>query len=275
MGTSWHLLTLPLSRQRLFFWVLLLGFANVLVDKASRSVASVGWATATGEMFQISAIVFAAIAVSLVLVGRVAESTPATTADTAIALLVLLCTLHPIGALSRVGVASAALYLLWSSSRGSPEWRAGAIAASTGAYFIIAPVMLMLFAREIASIDAWLVATATGLERHGDLVAMRDQAGWLQIFHPCSSIHGISLSIVLAVTYSQWLGIDDWRHVIGVGAVAAITTAAFNIARLATLAEWPAHFEFFHTGWGATAFGAATFLAMLVVSFLGFARAPN
>ncbi|MET0181090.1 MAG: hypothetical protein ABW194_11515, partial [Novosphingobium sp.] len=215
MNAALDRLAFPVSRQRLYFWVLLLGFANVLADKAVRSAAQVGWWASAGGLFQVSAIVLAAIAVCLILLGQSREHTPATRKDTAVALAVAFCTLLPVGALSRLAVAGAALYLLSSSPRRSPEWRAAAVAASTSAYFVLGPLLLSIFSYEIACIDAWLVAQATGLERYGDLVAMRENFGWMKIFNACSSIHALSLAVILPITYSQWFGIFDVRLIVG------------------------------------------------------------
>jgi hypothetical protein len=268
-------LAFPVSRQRLYFWVLILGFANVLVDKAVRSAAQVGWWASVGGLFQVSAIVLAAIAVSLILLGQSRESIPATRKDTAVALAVAVCTLLPVGALSRVAVAGAALYFLSSSPRCSAEWRAAAVAASTSAYFVVGPLLLNTFSYEVACVDAWLVAQATGLERHGDLIAMRDNFGWIKIFNACSSIHALSLAVILPVTYSQWFGISNFRLIVGVFLGIAIATAASNVARLSALAEFPSHYDFIHVGWGATAISAATLTIMLLICFLGFERAKT
>jgi hypothetical protein len=269
---SW---ALPISRQRLYFWVLLLGFANVLVDKAVRSVAMLGWAISLGELFQVSAIVFAAIAVSLILIANSSETASATGSDTAVALVVVACTLPPVGLFSRVAVAGAALFLLWSSPRRSAEWRGAAIAVSTSAHFLFGPVLLKLFAAELAFMDAWLVAQMTGLEQHGDLVAMNGEAAWLQIFGPCSSLHAISLSLVLPVAYSQWFGIDDWRLIIQVIIGTAMTTAAFNVTRLAAMAEWPPYYDLLHVGWGSSVIATATLVVMLLICLRGFDRAER
>lgn len=267
--------TLPISRQRLFFWVLFLGFANVLADKAARSVATSGWAISIGELFEVSAIVLAAITLSLILLGRSRATTPATGGDLAVALLVVLCALPPVGGASRVAVAGAALYLLLTSPRSSTEWRAAVIAASTSAYFIVGPVLLRVFSQELSFIDAWLVAGVTGLEQQNDVVVMSGQAGWLRIFTACSSLHAISLSIILPVTYSQWFAIEDWRPIVGVCATMVLATVAINVARLAALAEWPAYFDFLHWGWGASAIASATLLVMLLICFVGFELAPD
>jgi exosortase/archaeosortase family protein len=267
---SW---TFPVSRRQLFFGVFVLGFANVLVDKAVRSVATLGLAPSIGELFQVSAIVFAAIAAALILLGKGAASRPATTRDSIVAVVVALCTLPPVGLLSRIAVAGAALYLLCSSPRWSAEWRAAAIAASTSAYFLIGPALLTIYLRDLEFIDAWLVAKVTGLEHQGGLVAMSGQAGWVIIRAPCSSMHALSLSAILPVTYSQWVGIDDWRRIAAVCLTTALATVACNVARLSALVEWPAYFDVIHVGWGSTVIATATLLAMLAISFVGFEHA--
>lgn len=254
-----------ISRQFLLFWLLTLAFANVVAAKATRTAAEVGWEQATAELFAISAIVVMAISASLVLAWKSDHSDQITPTDWVIGACVLTLTFSSFDILSRLALAGTAAYLLATAARGSSEWRAGAIAASTTTYFIIGPALLTIFAREFAFADAWLVAQATGYYQDRGLVAMNDNAGWLRIARGCSSLHALSLSVILPIAYSQWHGLSDWRRIGLAALVTAIITVAFNVARLSAMAIWPLHFEFLHTGWGATVISFVTLGSMVLI----------
>jgi exosortase/archaeosortase family protein len=260
------------TRQRLFFWVLALTFANILAAKAARTAADLGWERTTAELFEVSAIVFLAIAAALALAKKTENSDPVTPTDVVTATLLVALTLPVYDIFSRLALVGVSAYLLVTTRRGSPEWKAGAVAASTVAYFLIGPAVLSVFAAQVAAVDAWLVSHAVGHAQRGSLVAMDDNAGWLRIARGCSSLHALSLATILPVTYSQWFSAGSTVRVLGVVTAASVASVAWNVARLGAMATWPSKFEFLHTGLGASLISFGVLATLIAITIGGLKR---
>ena len=127
-------------------------------------------------------------------------------------------------------------------------------------------MILTLFAPVLLALDGHIVGALAGTEAMGTTVGFVGNGAHFIIGGPCSSVHKLSLAILLwsSIVALLDLRIDRPLIVAGVAGVAAMF--ALNIVRLTAIAYFPANFDSLHLGTGATLFSwAGLLLAGLIV----------
>ncbi|WP_157218520.1 hypothetical protein [Flavisphingomonas formosensis] len=241
------------------------GFAGSLVKAVHKQPLDM----ALLDLGGISAIAWFAICALLLIGAERGEREPVQHGDIAIAAVMLLLALVPFNQAGSAGLLLGGLHLYRTAQRGSRSRRIAVVMLGLTGPLIWGRLLLAFFGPRILGVDAHIAAFFAGLPVRGNVVWFADGRGMLYVALGCSSIHNISLAILLFVTLMQLLGLRLTLARLGVGIVAAGAMALVNVVRLATLARFPAQFDYIHTGPGAQFFGIAGFLITGVVMVVG------
>jgi len=134
-------------------------------------------------------------------------------------------------------------------------------------------ILLNLFAAPILSLDAHIVGVVIGTKVDGNMFQSAVAGHTFLIGNLCSSVHNMSLAIVLWTTAAMLFNIRVDRQYFAVGVAMATFMFALNIARLATIGLFPAYFTFLHFGTGAALFGWAGLIGAAMLAGWGVLNA--
>jgi hypothetical protein len=132
-----------------------------------------------------------------------------------------------------------------------------------------------MFAGPILSFDAHIVGAVIGSSVDGNVFYTAGAGRRFVIGDLCSSVHNISLAIVLWTTAAMLFQIRLDRGYFAIGFAMAAFMFALNIARLATIGLFPAYFTFLHFGTGAALFGWAGLIGAAVLAGWGVLSAAE
>ena len=195
-------------------------------------------------------------------------------ADIAVLAAVILFSFLPISYAAQGGLLLCATYLVASAGWGNDaERRAGFVLLALTGPLIWGRLLLRLFETPILALDARLVGTAIGSHVEGNMVRFADGSGRFIIGDPCSSVHNMSLAIVLWTTAAILFGVRNDRRYLMVGIAMAGLMFALNVVRLSILGLFPAHFDFLHDGGGAILFGWAGLIGAALLAGRGIIHA--
>jgi hypothetical protein len=161
-----------------------------------------------------------------------------------------------------------AAYLLATTHRHEPARRAALVLLALTGPLIWGRVLLNLFASRILALDAHIVGAVIGTRVDGNIFQAANGSHFL-IGDLCSSVHNMSLAIVLWTTAAMLFSIQVDRRYVLVGVAMAAFMFALNIARLATIGLFPAYFTFLHFGTGAALFGWAGLIGAALLAGWG------
>ena len=261
--------TARLSRERLFFWLLLAASANSMMGPAVRSVLDHGAAYSIFNLLGVSAIVWTALVAGLAMLAD-ENGKRATRADYAVALLASLMIMLPMANASSVALTLLAIYGIATGVRGSNLRRAGIVFLSISTSLIWGRLLLALFSRSLLHVDAFFITKLTGAQQIGNRILFIDQSqGGFVVAPGCSSLQGMSLAFVFWATVTQWYRVP-FKLKSALWCAAAVTaTLAINIIRMGALAHFPEHFEAIHTGWGWHLASWSTLTAVVAIVIYG------
>ncbi len=257
-----------IDRSALFGYVCLLLVANAIPTFIGEAVQTHGWLIAALNLFDISAIVWLAIAAILALCWQSGKGPAPTRGDWAVAGLAALAALFPAPPLSGVALTGVGLWGWFTFGRHSPGRRAAAIVLSLSAFFFWGRLFLALGSGPLLSADAWFVARVSGMAAQGNMVSFADGTPFL-IAPGCSSLHGISLALILWTTAIAWFDFAMTARLRWTLVVAIASAIMVNAARLTMIAWYPRDFDYWHAGTGASLFGWLALLAISGVVYRG------
>ena len=245
--------------------------ANALAADIVRTVAGSGAVSATLNLFHISAVIYLAIAAALTLLWS-APDVSLTRADLIVVSTCMVCVLFPVPETSKLALTGMAIYLIGTGAPRSPVRRAGTIVLSVAASILWGKLFLELESRHLLGFEAAVVSLFTGSGGSGNVVNFVGGAGRMLVMPACSSLHGVSIAVVLWVTAYAWLDLRPMRR--GWACLAAMVLAAIglNVARLVAMAMLPARFEDIHAGVGATVFSWLSLIAIAALVSFGVTR---
>ena len=262
----------PLSRPRLFFWLVLVAALNGFSGTALRIVPERGLAYAIFELFGISAIVWAALAASLALL-RNAPAEPLRRWDWAVAGPVAVAALVPMATASALALTGLGAWMIATAPRGSPIRRAGTIALAMTATLLWGRILLAMFSGPLLAADTWLVGTVTGAPQAANLIALPQADGARIAVAPgCSSWQGMSLALLFWVTVNQYFRVPFGWRAAGWCALALAATVAINVLRIAAMVRFPAHIPEIHHGYGWHIAMWSTLVAVAAICLWGARR---
>jgi len=252
------------------------GVLAALNAQADQIIVDLSWHSPLDALLNlggVSAVMWAAMLVAWK-IGSDADLPLRGALDRSVLAIVILLSFVPISYAAQAGLLLCGTYLLVSAGRQSDAERRAAIVllALTGP-LIWGRLLLRLFETPILSLDAHIVGSAIGSRVDGNIVGFADGSGRMVIGDPCSSVHNISLAIVLWTTAAMLFRIRIDRQYVMVGFAMAAAMFALNVVRLSMLGLFPAHFDFLHFGTGAILFGWAGLITAALLAGFGVVRA--
>jgi len=263
-----HARAILIDRNHLFAGLCVVGFVNGNVFRVLKQIRDHELASVLMNTFEISAIVWVALAAGVALLCRPPTAT-LTRLDGILAVGAVAAFLIPLAPLSWIAVSALAFRIIRSSRPGSYPHR--------GAWILLAMTIPMFWSRvlfsalsdQILAFDAILVGWIEGTERAGNAVAFADGSGYLWIAPGCSSLANVSLAILCWMLATQLLyrkrspGEVWWA----VAAGAAVT--AINVTRLSLIDRYSQAFDVLHGPVGTTVANWLTFTAIVGICALG------
>lgn len=262
------------SRERRFAFVYLLLILNALTTFAAAAVVLRGWTTALFALFDVSAIVWLAIAALLALLWQAPEQGAAKRGDGAVLTLAVLAALLPVPAASSAALTMVAVWGWYSAPAGSTLRRASAVAFALTATLLWGRIALSWGAGLFLTADARFVALIADTRNAGNIVFFPDGTQFV-IAQGCSSLHGLSLAVVLWATVVQYFNLRIDRRIWLTLLFAALGSILVNGIRLAVIARNPHDFDYWHIGDGGAMFGWLALAVMVAVVYKGTSHAPR
>lgn len=220
------------------------------------------------NLFDISAIVWIAIIACLALLWQSDAAGSPYARDWAVTVIVAGVSVIPFPALSAAALSIAGLWGIFTAPAGSPARRASIILLSLSAFFFWGRVVLALGAGPMLAADAQFVSWISGLSVSGNIVTSVDGTQFV-IAPGCSSLHGISLALVLWTTVLAYFAMPITSRLIAFLALAILATVTVNGLRLVMIGWNPEHFDYWHIGDGAILFGWGALIAVTGVLYMG------
>jgi hypothetical protein len=193
--------------------------------------------------------------------------------DTLVLLAVLALAIVPISFAAQAGLLLCGLHLFATSASATPSRRIAIVLLALTGPLIWGRILLHVFAIPILALDARLVGALLGTAVDGNTVDFANEHGKLLVGTPCSSVHNMSLSIVLWATAAALFGLRADRKYVLIGVAMAAWMFALNIARLVMIGFSPGQYEFLHVGAGAAMFGWAGLIGAGCIAAIGVIRA--
>lgn len=179
----------------------------------------------------------------------------------------------PFATAAKAALELVALYLVTTSYADENSKRVGIILLGLTGPLVWGRVLLEAFAMPLLSIDARLVGDAIGSPVHDNIVRFAHSPKQFLIGIPCSSVHNISLAIVLWSTGAALFRVRFDARYVGWGMAMIALMFGLNIIRLSLIGLFPDSFVFLHDGVGADLFGWAGLVGAGTLAFLGVSGA--
>lgn len=216
----------------------------------------------------ISAVIWVAMAAAWK-IGSAGERRVEGAGDISVLAAVVALAFLPLSFAAQAGLLLCGLYLLVTSLPHDDERRAAIVLLALTGPLIWGRILLNLFASPILSFDAHIVGGIIGTHVDGNVVHFANGGKRFLIGDLCSSVHNMSLAIVLWTTAAMMFKVHiDGRFVL-VGVAMTLFMFALNIARLAMIGLFPAYFIFLHFGTGAALFGWAGLIGAALLAGWG------
>ena len=195
------------------------------------------------------------------------------TVDPYILAVIGLCAFLPIDLAAQAGLLLAGIYLFVTSNPASCSRRASLVLLALTGPLLWGKILLNLFVTPVLSIDAQLVGLIMQSPVEGNMLHFAGSTRQFIIAAPCSSVHNISLAILLWTVAIALFGLRPDRRLAWFGFVAILLMLALNLARLAAIGFYPQHFAMLHDGLGSVLFGWAALIGAGLVVGLGVSDA--
>jgi hypothetical protein len=260
------------TRRQLFFALFLLASLNAFFGNAVGSVTARGWASAAANLFDVSAILWVALAAGLNILAEAQDRDPWRRGDAVIAAGVLVAALLPASVASALALTAAALWAIVTSSRNTALRRSGIIFLTITGAILWGRLLLTYFSRPLLDIDALFVTSLVGGEQIGNVIWSDATGARVIVAAGCSSMRGLSLALVFWATINQFYRVRfGWRAALT--CLAALgATIAVNVMRIGAMLRWPRHLEEIHLGWGWLIAMWANLLLIAVICLWGARR---
>jgi hypothetical protein len=261
-----------IGRAGLFAGVGVLAALNAQADQITIVLTYRSMTGALMDLGGISAIIWFALYAALK-IGMEREPGQISGRDAAVAIAVVSLCFLPFYFAAKVSLLLAGVYLFMTSRKQSPSRRVAIILLGLTGPLVWGRMILTLFAGPILALDAHIVGSVIGSDVHGNVVRFIGRDMSFFIAGPCSSVHNISIAVVLWTTAAALFRIRLDRGYFGIGVAMVTFMFALNIARLAAIGLFPDDFQFLHAGGGAALFGWTGLVGAALLAGLGVVRA--
>lgn len=164
-----------------------------------------------------------------------------------------LCAAFPAAWSAAAGLVALGVYLA-ATARDRRSSRIALVLLALSGPLLWGRMVLSAFSPVLLAIDGHLVGLLAGTGAQGNLVGFVG-GGHFVIGGPCSSVHNMSLALLLWTCVVALLNLQIDRRLLLAGGAAIVAMFVLNVVRLVAIAVFPAHFELLHVGAGAVAFG--------------------
>lgn len=248
------------SRAWLFAIIGCVATVNGFAGKIAVAIHSQSLAVTVFDLGGVSAITWFAIGSLFTIASEGTARSGMKPHDKAVASLTLALSFLPLNFAAAIGLLLCGAYLAATSAKGSSDQRIAILMIALTGPLIWGRFLLALMGPFLLGLDARLAGILAGAPVQGNVVGLRG-GGSLYVALGCSSVHNMSLAVLLFVTLTQTLRLRYTPLLVLTGVGAALAMAIVNVLRLATMARFPQYFDLLHTGWGGTLCGAISFLA--------------
>jgi exosortase/archaeosortase family protein len=222
----------------------------------------------------ISAVVWFALYAIVTISREAGEIRPVRGLDLGLVLIMAGAALIPTPLPAAGAVLLAAIYLL-ALPANRRERRIGFILLALTGTLIWGRLFLEVIApTTLLRLDAQFVSLLSGMPSEGNLVRFSGGGGF-SIAPGCSSLHNMSLAVLMWVTAVQLLDLPPSRRILATGLLAVLVMFLVNGIRLSAIALFPAHFDLLHVGLGAELFGWTSLILCGVTVLLGIQGVPR
>ena len=233
-------------------------------------------ATAISHNFGSPVLWLAMIAAAVIAFAQGREPEPLRRGDGAIVLAGLVAALLPMPRAGALMVAAIGACLVLTALAGSRAWRAGVVLSALAGTLVWGHFVLALVGRFVLPIDGALAGLFGQVVQTGNVLRFPDSNETMVIADGCSSLHNVTVALLLWATLTQLLEIRLSRASLGVCLAAILANVAVNVVRLVTLVHHRAAFDYWHSGGGGALFAWAGLTASAVIVYGGcFALAPR
>jgi hypothetical protein len=265
-----------MRRDQFFCGLLILAAANGLEGFVVNSVVTQGWSEALVGLFGVSAVVWiACFAASGLLYGSRLDEV-VTIPDAVTGLGVFSLTILPFARFSWLALAGLSLYMLCVAPARSPRRRGALIALAVTGPMLWGPALMEAFGTQILRADAILVSTLIETDRVGSIfsgaVGSNGLPTHFAIGPPCSSLHGMSIAILVWITISNSFGTAWSARYLAWGLFAAVSVLAVNVSRLSLIGLFPAYYPSIHGSPGSEIAAWLSLALVVAISLLGIGR---
>ena len=261
-----------IGRAGIFAGAGVLAALNAQAYELIGAVKSMPLLQAVSWLGGISAVIWLAMYAALK-IGSERDGSPLSRRDLAVLCAVIILSFAPIAVAAKVALLLTGVYLFATSPKGSSARRVAAILLALTGPLLWGRILLVLFAGPILALDANIVGSVMNTTVDGNMVRFADGSSSFIIAGPCSSVHNISLAIVLWTTAAALFQVRVDRSYLLVGAAMVVWMFVLNIARLTSIGLFPAQFEYLHVGGGAEMFGWAGLIGAAALAGFGVIRA--
>ncbi|MEJ1161914.1 hypothetical protein [Prosthecomicrobium sp. N25] len=246
-------------------------FLNAEFGNIYDSVARWGWATALFAAFEISGIVWIAVAI---LLGRLARlpALPLSAGDVVVFAAVAALVLYPVPQAAWAGLTLAGVWLLARADRAPGLRRTASLVLALAFAGLWGRLIFRLFLDPILLVDTTLVAWAAGLPFNGNVIEAADGKSVLKVLEGCSSFANLSLAVLGWVAARTWFGASGWRRTLLFLPISMAAVMAINTTRIALIALHPDQYGLLHGPVGTSVAGLATTIAIFAISIAGNRR---
>jgi hypothetical protein len=247
---------------------------NAQADQIIHSLSTESVAATVTNLAGIGAAMWVAMYAALK-IGFEREDRRIGRSDVIVLSVVLALSFLPLSYAAQAALLLCGLYLLLTSAPGSASRRLSFVLLALTGPLIWGRLLLHVFGNPILALDARIVGTLIGTPIEGNVIQFVNDSRHYLIATPCSSVHNMSLAIVLWTTAAALLNIRVDRLYVMIGAAMVAWMFALNIARLAAIGLFPRNFEFLHLGAGAALFGWAGLIGAGLLAGMGVIGAAN
>lgn len=260
------------SRAGVFACAGVLAALNAQADVIINALTYEPLLTAVASLGGVSAVMWVAMYVALK-VGCEDESPAPAHIDIIVVAAVVALSFLPVSYAAQLGLLLCAIYLLVTSTAGSAARGVSVLLLALTGPLLWGRILLHVLAAPLLSLDAHLVALTIGTKVQGNTVQFAGGATPFLIAGPCSSLHNMSLAIVLWSTAGVLFRVRLDTRFAAWGLAMAAWMFLVNVARLAAIGLYPADFHFLHEGLGADLFGWAGLLGAGALAAIGVSNA--
>ncbi|MCO5064847.1 MAG: archaeosortase/exosortase family protein [Rhizobiaceae bacterium] len=255
-----------MTRAQLYAGLFAVGFLNGISERFFKELGESGALGTVFNTFGISALVWVAAGGVFWLLKQAGDE-PIRPFDYVLAVVACLGFLFPISAASWLGVALMALYLVWTSTSGTPFRRVGVLMFGITIPMLWARLLFASFSNLILSIDAKLVGFVVGTGSAGNTIPFWDGTGVLFLEPACSSLTNVSLALLCGVFFMSVFNRKWSLTILKAVVLACAATVAINVVRMSAIAFFPAYYDVIHGAVGASLAEWLSIIAVLSIYF--------